>query len=262
MDGVTHLAVPGFDIWCLSDGSHVFDADVFPSVDDETRVQRLKAAGQTVIDTVFHAYLIKPEAGGYLLLDTGCGTAFGDTAGDLQHRLVALGVEPGDIETLIFTHLHSDHCGGALDDDTPVFAKAQVIMHEREPAVWESGQYAANAVLAGYADRISLMRDGQNIAPGISAWALPGHTAGHMGLRIGDQVVLCGDILHSDALQLPDPAVCSVYDDAADQARQTRIAALDDIASRGLIFSGSHGCHMDKFRKLRRTGAGYEAVSL
>ena len=109
---------------------------------------------------------------------------------------------------------------------------------------------------------MSTVADGQDIAPGITAWALPGHTAGHMGLRIGEDVVLCADILHSDALQLPDPSVASIYDDDPDQARVTRQHALAEIADRGLTFSGSHGSHMDKFRKLRRLGTGYEAIPL
>jgi glyoxylase-like metal-dependent hydrolase (beta-lactamase superfamily II) len=137
-----------------------------------------------------------------------------------------------------------------------------VFLHADEPAIWDGKDHAANKTLAAYADRITTVREGNVIAPGLVAWALPGHTAGHMGLRLGDQVVLCADILHSDALQLPDPTAASVYDDDPVQAQHTRRQALDEIADRGLTFSGSHGSHMDKFRKLRRNGAGYEAISL
>lgn len=262
MEGIAHLSVPGFDIWCLSDGDYVFDADVFPSVADHVKADRLCAFGQTEIDTVFHAYLIKPAAGGYILFDTGCGPGFGGTAGQLMARLGALGVSADQIETLIFSHLHSDHCGGAVIDGTSVFPSAQVYLHVDEPAVWTGGDYAANKVLRAYADRINLVQDSDVICAGIKAWLLPGHTAGHMGIRVSDQVVLCADILHSDALQLPDPTVACTYDDDQDQARQTRLKALSEIAENNLIFSGSHGCQKDKFRRLRRLGDGYEAIDL
>lgn len=222
----------------------------------------LAAAAQSQIDTVFHAYLIKPASSRYVLFDTGCGTGFGDIAGFLPKRLAALGVGVDQIETLVFSHLHSDHCGGAIADDAPVFATADVILHADEPAVWDGGDFAANTVLAAYASRLSTVVNGQGVAPGITAWALPGHTAGHMGLRIGEGLVLCADILHSDALQLADPTVASIYDDDPERARVTRRQALDEIAERDLVFSGSHGSHMDKFRKLRRVGTGYEAIAL
>jgi glyoxylase-like metal-dependent hydrolase (beta-lactamase superfamily II) len=262
MDGIAHFSRPGFDIWCLSDGAYVFDTDVFPSVEEGVRKARLMAADQVQIDTVFHAYLIKPDTSGYVLFDTGCGTAFGDIAGFLPQRLAALGVAPDQIETLVFSHLHSDHCGGAVADGTPVFTDADVALHADEPMVWDGGDYVANKFLTAYASRISTVEDGQEIVPGIAAWALPGHTSGHMGLRVGEQVVLCADILHSDALQLPDPHVASIYDDDPERARETRLQALAEIADRGLIFSGSHGSHMNKFRKLQRLGAGYEAIEL
>jgi glyoxylase-like metal-dependent hydrolase (beta-lactamase superfamily II) len=257
MDGITHISVPGFDVWCMNDGAYVFDDKVFPSVDAPARDARLADAGQSQIDTVFHAYLIRPNGGEYLLFDTGCGTGFGDIAGHLVTRLAALNIQADDIKQLVFSHLHSDHCGGAVVDGQAVFAAASVTMHDNEPGVWDGETAAANQVLDLYQGQMRTIADGGLIAPGIRAWFLPGHTAGHMGLRIGSHLVLCGDIMHSDALQFPDPDVASIYDDDPDLARVTRKAALNEIAQNDLIFSGSHGCHMDKFRRLRVDGAGF-----
>jgi glyoxylase-like metal-dependent hydrolase (beta-lactamase superfamily II) len=113
-----------------------------------------------------------------------------------------------------------------------------------------------------YAKNLDLVSDGDQIVSGITVWALPGHTAGHMGLRVGETLVLCADILHSDALQLPDPTVSSIYDDDPVQATQSRQAALKEIANRDLIFSGSHGSHFEKFRRLRADGDNYRTVPL
>lgn len=262
MEGITHLACAEHDIWCLSDGDYVFDHTDFPSVDADLRTQRLTTAGLTQIETIFHAYLIRPKGGSLTLMDTGCGTGFGPKAGHLLERLEQLDVTPTDIETLVFSHLHSDHCGGAMSDEKPVFPNAQVVLHKDEPAAWMDAGTLANAVLKGYADAVTLVNDDVDLGGGIRTWALPGHTAGHMGLRIGDDVVLCADILHSDALQLPDPNVCSVHDDDPDRARTTRLAALQDITTRNLIFSGSHGANVPKFRKLRANGVGFDWIPL
>ena len=262
MDGIAHLSVPGFDIWCLNDGDYVFDPEDFSSVRTDVLDRRLTAAHQNQIDTVFHAFLIKPTGGDYALFDTGCGTAFGDIAGQLMRRFSVLDVKPSDIKTLIFSHLHSDHAGGAVVKDQPAFPNAEVFMHDDEPSVWAGGDFAGNAVLDCYQNSIQTVGDAAEILPGVKTWALPGHTAGHMGLRIGLDVVLCADILHSDALQLPDPTVASVHDEDPERARTTRLAALREIADSGVIFAGSHGCRSAKFRRLTSSGSGYVGVPL
>ena len=90
MEGVSHIAIDGFDVWCLEDGTHVFDADVFPGCAVDEQQTRLQAAGETAIRTVFNAYLINDQAGGVTLVDAGCGAAMGGTGGALSDRLAAL----------------------------------------------------------------------------------------------------------------------------------------------------------------------------
>ena len=61
-----------------------------------------------------------------MLVDTGMGAPrrmFHD-AGHLLESLAAIGVQPGDLTDVIFTHLHFDHVGWASRDGEIVFPNA------------------------------------------------------------------------------------------------------------------------------------------
>lgn len=261
-DGVCHVTVPGFEVWCIEDGTYVFDAADFPGLAYDEQQTRLEAAGETEIRTVFNAFLIRDDVGTYTLVDTGCGTAFGAQAGLFAQRLAALGVRPDDISRLVFTHLHTDHCGGALLDGAAVFANAKVFLHADEQAYWMGRDHLAHDVLAAYADRIRTVADGDEIAPGLTVWALFGHTPGHIGLRVGGRLALLGDILHSEALQMGEPRLSSENDVDAWQAAECRLDALREVAQDGLIFSGGHILGPQKFMQLVEVGDGFAAVHL
>lgn len=260
MQAVARFQTGVAEVFCLTDGGTDFGAEVFPTVDPSTLAARLAAAGDSTIRTQFNAFLIR-QGSAMTLVDTGYGALAGAKGGQLPARLAALGVTPADIGTLVFTHLHGDHCGGALLDAAPVFANARVMLHPAEQAHWQDRDAPAARVIAAYADHIDLVTDGQAIADSVTVWALPGHTPGHIGLRIGAGLVIVGDIFHSAALQLPDPAVATIYDVDADVARQTRMNALAEIAARDLVFTGGHSVAPQVFARLVADGTGYRAIA-
>jgi glyoxylase-like metal-dependent hydrolase (beta-lactamase superfamily II) len=253
--GAQKHIVEGIEVWCLQDGAKSFDAAVFPDVSDAVRAERLAAAGLTEIETAFNAYLLRHPDGAVDLVDAGCGTRFGPIAGFLPSRLKALGVLPGDIRHLIFTHLHGDHCGGAVHEGQALFSKAQVFVHPADIAQY-GGDGPAAEMLSAYAGRITEIMADDELPGGLRVWGLPGHAPGHVGLRIGDSFALVGDILHSFALQLPDPDLCPVYDHDKDLARQSRQTALDELARTGAIWSGSHGIG-HRFLRVESAGQGF-----
>ena len=97
------------------------------------------------------------------------------------------------------------------------------------------------------------------IASGIHLVDLPGHTLGHVGVRIdsgGAQFLYAADILHAQDLQLADPNLCAAFDADKDQARETRRRTLDMLATDGILFSGSH--FLDRvIGHVERSGSGY-----
>ena len=80
----------------------------------------------------------------------------------------------------------------------------------------------ARAVFAAYADRLRLIEPEGQIAPGLNALPLAGHTPGHGGWRLernGAMLIHGGDIIHAPSLQAPDPDIAIAFDMDIDTAR-------------------------------------------
>src|SRR3954465_2067163 len=88
------------------------------------------------------AWLIGHPAG-LVLVDTGIGGPTSPThewvpsPGVLVAALAELGVAPGDIPTVVITHVHDDHIGGLLDaTGTPAFPNARHVL-QRGDLEWQ-----------------------------------------------------------------------------------------------------------------------------
>lgn len=259
MAQIAEYSVGNVTVFCLEDGSKVFSSDVFAATPVDRQRRLLTAAGLAEIATAFNAYALRYPDGRVTLVDTGCGAFFGPAGGRLRDGLDQLNISAEAVERIVFTHLHTDHCGGAMRDGAPVFPGAQIVLHAAEAAYWRGKDSAGGALLSA-SDRITLVEAHDRLDDLLQVWALPGHTPGHMGLRIGADLVLVGDVVHSEALQLPDPQNRTIYDVDAAMAQESRIAALGQVADQGLIWSGSHMLGPDKFARLERDGAGYRRV--
>ncbi|HEY7710554.1 MAG TPA: MBL fold metallo-hydrolase, partial [Candidatus Entotheonella sp.] len=142
-----------------------------------------------------------------ILVDTGAGK-LAPTTGQLLPNLRLIDVAPEEIDTVILTHGHPDHIGGNLDSTgKPAFANARYVMGREEWEFWASDpdlaslkipmfieiiRSVARAQLPPLQDRLTLVEDGDEIAPGIQVVAAPGHTPGHIALRItsnGEQLL-------------------------------------------------------------------------
>jgi len=97
------------------------------------------------------------------------------------------GLTPNDVDVIILTHLHWDHCMGVRK-----CKKAQVIIQEEE---WK-GAYNHHYMLGGaYAPRwvyeemtnLKLVRGDVELFPGIRAIFTPGHTPGGQSIAINTE---------------------------------------------------------------------------
>jgi N-acyl homoserine lactone hydrolase len=146
-----------------------------------------------------------------------------------QERSVAERVGLGTITRVVMTHLHFDHAGGLalLPDSVPV------VVQRRE---WEGAHDAETvqrnflqpADYATVADQVVLV-DGDHDLLGdgsIELLLTPGHTPGHQSVRVGDSLVLGGDVGHY-ASSLDDLRFPVFADDHAEQRRSAeRLRAL------------------------------------
>ena len=129
-----------------------------------------------------------------ILIDTGPSSrrAF------LYNALRARDLTPDDIDIIILTHMHWDHC-----QNTDLFKNARVVVnpteidYARNPNPWDL------AVAAGMADlmrtmKIDVVSEGDTIVDGVTVLETPGHTKGHMSVLAevdGEKVLLAGDAM-------------------------------------------------------------------
>ncbi|MBX3414755.1 MAG: MBL fold metallo-hydrolase [Pirellulales bacterium] len=114
----------------------------------------------------------------------------------LVENLAALGVSVDEINTVILTHLHFDHSGGATRRDSrghivPTFPRATYVVQRAE---WEDATSGAPELRNAYpqenfavladAGRLALVDGDSPIVPGISALVTSGHTRGHQSVLI------------------------------------------------------------------------------
>ncbi len=256
----------------ITDGAVTFTPDLFPETPEAHLTALLGDDPDAQIETNFNAVLIR-QGDRVILADAGPRDLFGPTCGFLPEGLAELGVSPDQVDTLLATHLHPDHVAGMITPDgQAVFPRATLHVTDADRAFWSedtnfSGALAgiadwanlAQAVLAAYGDRLETLADGQDVVPGLTGIALPGHTPGHFGWRLdseGASLIHVGDIVHAPALQIPDPEVGISFDLDMATARKTRKRLLDQLASDGTLFTGGHFLH-PAFHRVKRHGQGY-----
>lgn len=110
----------------------------------------------------------------------------------LQGRLKKLGVDPGEVDTVVLSHVHWDHAANA-----DLFPNAEIVLHENELAYAETPN-AHDAETAGYIGRalrrlkLHPIAGEQEIIPGVRLVELPGHSPGSIGALVGN-ALLAGD---------------------------------------------------------------------
>lgn len=274
MSRIATRAIGNAEVTVLTDGIFSFTPDLFPGTDPDHLAKLMADAGETEIATNFNAVLIR-QGGRCVLVDAGPRDLFGPSCGFLPEALREAGALPSDVDTVFVTHLHPDHIAGLITPDgAAVFTEAELCLTVPEHGFWADAANSAQnerlsgwgqlarAVLAAYGDRLRLIAAGAEIAPGLSALDLPGHTPGHSGWRLdvgGETLVHVGDIIHAPALQAADPEISIAFDMDMAMARDTRKRLLDMIAAEGALFTGGHFLH-PAFNRLERRGAGYALI--
>jgi len=187
--------------------------------------KKMQPDARNRITLAMNCLLIR-TGGKRILVETGAGDKlnakvreiYGLDGPFLADGLRRYGVGPQDIDIVLNTHLHFDHCGGntRLEKDKVVeaFPNARYIVQrgEFEHAMHPNERDRASYFTENYAPieasgKYSLLDGDGEIAPGVEVIGLPGHTAHMQGVKLtggGKTAFLFADLVPTTA-HLPIP---------------------------------------------------------
>jgi glyoxylase-like metal-dependent hydrolase (beta-lactamase superfamily II) len=188
------LTLGDFELTAISDGTYHLDGGAFFGVVPKVMWQRrVKADEKNLVPSGLNSVVVRTGEK-TVLIETGIGNKLPDRMvkiygqpAKLLDNLNAAGVSPEDVDIVINTHLHFDHCGWNTvrqgDKIAATFPKAQYYVqegewqharqqHERDAVSYISDNY--DPLIAN--GQMHLLKDDQEIVPGISVQVFPGHT--------------------------------------------------------------------------------------
>jgi len=184
-----------FELSIFSDGTYPLDGGAFFGVVPKIMWSRKAAADErNYVQAGLNSLLIRTGKQ-TVLVETGMGNKlsermvkfYGQPA-ELLSNLSAAGVASEDIDVVINTHLHFDHCGwNTIRKDgkiVPTFPRAKYYAPEGE---WQYARKPSERDAISYipdnydplvkSGQMMLLKGGEEILPGISVKTFPGHTA-------------------------------------------------------------------------------------
>jgi len=188
------LTVGNFELTAVSDGQYRLDGGAFFGVVPKVMWERkVKADPENYVPVGLNSAVVR-TGDHTVLIETGIGNKlpermakiYGQPA-KLIANLAAAGVSPEDVDIVINTHLHFDHCGWNTvrqgDKITPTFPRAKYYVQEGE---WEHGRRQHERDAISYisdnydplitSGQMTLLKGDQEIVHGISVKVFPGHT--------------------------------------------------------------------------------------
>jgi glyoxylase-like metal-dependent hydrolase (beta-lactamase superfamily II) len=194
---MSSLTVGDFELSIFSDGTYPLDGGAFFGVVPKIMWSRKVASDErNYAQAGLNSLLIRTGKQN-VLVETGMGNKlsermvkfYGQPA-QLLASLAAGGVAPEDIDVVINTHLHFDHCGwNTVRKDgkiVPTFPRAKYYAPEGE---WQYARRPSERDAISYipenydplvqSGQMTLLKGGEEVVPGISVKTFPGHTA-HM----------------------------------------------------------------------------------
>lgn len=187
-----------------------------------------------------YAYLVVTSSD-VLLIDTGVGEGtkhverlFQPHRSDIAVELKRHGVAVADINLLVNSHLHFDHCG-----NNRLFSNAEIFIQADELAVARSGKYTVVDWFDYQGARITTVTGEMMLRSDIRLIPTPGHTPGHQSVLVetdsGSVLIAAQAAYNAEEYRLGGDVV-QAHAGLEDQYLQT-ISELKTLAPIAVYFS-------------------------
>ena len=217
--------VGAFELTVCTDGTYLLDGGAMFGVVPKTLWQRrAEADGLNRILLGLNTLVVRTGKQ-TVVSETGVGNKMSAKMREIHENqellpasLAAAGVKPEEVDVVINTHLHFDHCGWntTLQDDgsvTPTFPNARYFAHrgevehghlqlDRDRVSYLSPNYDP-LIASGQMTQLDVGKgEVREIVPGVSVELFPGHTSQLMGVHVesgGEHACYISDLIPTSA---------------------------------------------------------------
>ena len=197
----------------------------------------------TYLDTRIDVYAYLVITGSdVLLVDTGVGEGneyiermFEPRRTPIAEELARYGLETTDVNLLVNSHLHFDHCG-----NNRLFPGAEIFVQSNELSVARLPRYTVAEWFDYDGAPINAVSGDLEIGAGITLLASPGHTPGHQSVLVetvgGNILIAAQAAYNADEYQRGGDPVEQAHEGLKEQYLQS-ISRLKSVAAEEVYFS-------------------------
>jgi glyoxylase-like metal-dependent hydrolase (beta-lactamase superfamily II) len=262
---IDHISIGAFQIFGLRDGFFYLDGgSMFGVVPKVLWNKKAPADPKNRIKLGLNSILIDSREA-LVLVDTGIGTSAKekfyefysvDNKPGLVSSLQKKGYTSDEIDYVINTHLHFDHCGGntrrsPTGEWIPTFPKAEYIIQKGE---WEyalhpgerdkESYFTRNFLPLEKHGRLKLVKGKRKVCKGVEVFLAGGHTSHHQCVKVfseGKILLFLGDLVPTSA-HVGLPYVMS-YDLFPLETMKNKKMIFDQAIEENWVFAFNHDPH-------------------